>query len=386
MTRPAIKRFFSLVFTFFLLNPLFSQSKSLFETYVNFELPAGTNTVHKDNISATYTHQLYPVTTEIKLLPSSDYSNPSDALTSTLNKIKASHSVDSFVWNNRDCAISHMTFKMNIDYEGYAVTFKTDDGKYFVFVISYVGSYVSRTFLPFTVSSINSIWITPEDYLSEGIIMTYAYPKEGKIDLDFEFDNKKIHSSLDKTDTEAGQYLIDMEYKVFLYCSGDKYRTQARHRFYHQIYRDNYPRIKNVLYDICKIYNPKMKKWEPKEALTFARAVLRWLQDSPYVRAATTNDSDVTCFPAIFQGAGTDCDSRSLILNAFMQFIGVDSLLFVSDEFAHALAGINIDAPGQAFLVNNKKYLLGETTAHVSWGTIALEHADPSKWECISLY
>ena len=39
-------------------------------------------------------------------------------------------------------------------------------------------------------------------------------------------------------------------------------------------------------------------------------------------------------------------------------------------------------APGQKYEVEGtgRSFLMGETTAKVTWGTIAQEHADRSKW------
>ena len=50
-------------------------------------------------------------------------------------------------------------------------------------------------------------------------------------------------------------------------------------------------------------------------------------------------------------------------------------------EYAHAVAGFVSDHPGFSFEAGGKAYLTGETTKKgATWGTIAKEQADSSKW------
>lgn len=386
MTIHSIKKHFLIILIFLSLTNLYGQQKSLLNSYVHLDLPVGYKLESSDNISAAYKHEIYPVRTDIKLLDASLYKNASDALNNTLTKLKVSHTIDSFTWNNKDCAISQFSIQLEEKNEGWAVTCKTDDSKYYILIISYVEKILWKGFSPFIISGINSLWLTEDDYFTEGIIMTYAFPKEGSQDFSFEFDGKKVNSKMDKSDCDAAQYLIELEYKNFGRSFANKYKYDARRRFYRIIYRDNYARSKNIINDIYKSYNPKLKNLSPKEKLAFAQKALTWVQSSPYIRAASQEESDITCFPSVFLGAGNDCDSRCLIANAFMQFIGIDSVILISSEFGHALCGIDFDAPGQKFKFNGIEYLLGETTANVTWGTIVKDHAVPEKWDCIYLY
>ena len=60
--------------------------------------------------------------------------------------------------------------------------------------------------------------------------------------------------------------------------------------------------------------------------------------------------------------------------------------MLISREYSHAVAITQINAPGQKYLMesNKKEYLFGETTAKVTWGMIAQEHADRKKWIPVS--
>lgn len=386
MTRHEIKK---RIITLFLLLPftlLFAQTNSELEKYVHLDLPIGYKYVSGNNISCTFKHSIYPVTTELKLLPYEDYKNSGDALSSTLTKIKAKHSLDSFIWNKKDCSISQISLTLDEKYEGWAITCATPDKKYYIFMIGYVVDYLSKGFSPYILSGINSLWIDAKDYYSEGIIMTYAFPKEGEQEINFVFDNKNVKSKMDKSDCEAAQYLIELEYKIYGRSMANEYKKEARQRFYRMIYRDNYARVRSIIDDIYKKYNPRNQKLTEKKQLEFTQKALSWVQSFDYVRATSIDDSDIVCLPSFFMGKGNDCDSRCLMLCTFIQYIGLDSVLLVSDEFKHAIVGMNFDAPGQKFNIENVDYLLGETTANVTWGTIVKDHAVPSKWDHIYLY
>ena len=60
-------------------------------------------------------------------------------------------------------------------------------------------------------------------------------------------------------------------------------------------------------------------------------------------------------------------------------------MMIFSPEYAHAMAAVKINAPGQTFKNprTGDEYLMGETTAKVNWGTIAQDHADRKKWMTI---
>ncbi|MCF6336113.1 MAG: hypothetical protein L3J12_10260, partial [Spirochaetales bacterium] len=58
----------------------------------------------------------------------------------------------------------------------------------------------------------------------------------------------------------------------------------------------------------------------------------------------------------------------------------IDSILMVSSEYSHSLAGVAVEGPGAHFRYEGTDYLVAETTDNVSIGLIDRNMSDPSKW------
>ena len=131
---------------------------------------------------------------------------------------------------------------------------------------------------------------------------------------------------------------------------------------------------------------PDLKKSAPQDAdIKYAQALLSWVQGFGYERSKSKNESDFTSLPAAISGKGSDCDSRSMLISALLNYTGIDTALLISREYSHAMVITDIPAPGQTYTMENgKEYLMGETTAKVTWGTIAADHADRTKWIPVS--
>ena len=110
---------------------------------------------------------------------------------------------------------------------------------------------------------------------------------------------------------------------------------------------------------------------------------MAWVQSFYYSRNVENKfSSDFSPLPTILLGAGSDCDSRSMLLCLFAKKMGIESILLISREYKHAIAAVEFEAQGQKYSPpeSDREFLLGETTANVTWGVIAQDHADRSKW------
>ena len=126
-----------------------------------------------------------------------------------------------------------------------------------------------------------------------------------------------------------------------------------------------------------------MIKSPQNQDLFIAQTLLTWVQNFEYKRDnAKKNSADFTSLPATICGEGNDCDSRSLLICMFMRSMGYESILLISPEFGHALATVEMDEPGQKYTPDgtDREFLIGETTAKITWGMIAQDYADRSKW------
>jgi hypothetical protein len=76
-------------------------------------------------------------------------------------------------------------------------------------------------------------------------------------------------------------------------------------------------------------------------------------------------------------------------LGILLNQMNLDTTLFISPEYSHALAGFDIEGMGARMKTDlsgaivgtgSEGYLIGETTAPVPPGQIAEDMADPGKW------
>ncbi len=76
----------------------------------------------------------------------------------------------------------------------------------------------------------------------------------------------------------------------------------------------------------------------------------------PYVKYGVLSPIE---FVATLDG---DCDTRALLLYAVFKHYGYDVALLVSNHYQHAILGINLPYRGLAKVINNKRYVVWETT------------------------
>ena len=346
-----------------------------------YELSATTN----DNLSLAFTHKNLPVTLAVKI-----YDSTEDALAvlqNALEKIGSKDEAGSFEWNKKLCAISKTQFALpdGQEFGGWAVCSPTKMEGYYLTLLCYAPKSISEKCNSFIISTLNSLQINGEK--SSGIITSFAYPKTGKQEISLNINGKKIKTYIDKSDVEASEFVINIEFSVLAMYANHPKKIEAWKRYYNLIYRDSYARLSHVSNDIYKAFSTELKAKSPQNVeLGYAQTLLSWVQTFDYKRAKEKTHSDFTPLPGILCGDGSDCDSRSMLVSLLLNAKNIHSVLLLSPAFSHAMAGTEINAPGQTFTdrETGKEYLMGETTAKVTWGTIAQEHADKSKWFAIT--
>lgn len=381
------KLFFITVF-FLLLNPLFSES--IYDPTLNysFDIPEGyvLSDYSDDGMSLLFEHPGMPVTYVIKVYDAKEYKNCPEALSAALTKLSAKGDVDPFKWSKKNCAISYFEMTLDKEYSGWAVSAPVGNDEFILVSLCYCPATYSSKCSPFIISTINSLCINPDFYYEPGIITSYAYPSEGKKNINLNIGKYQINTSIDNIDSEAAQFIVDLEFNVLTLYANHQMKIDAWKRFYRMIYRDSYGRLKNVNADIKKTIYPAAKKINPENPdLEYAATLLSWIQNFEYKRDnEKKTSSDFTNLPGVLEGTGNDCDSRSMLLCVLMNYINKDSILLFSQAYSHAMVAIDLDAQGQKYEVvkdeGSKEYIMGETTAKVTLGMIAQNHADRSKW------
>ena len=340
-----------------------------------------------DGNSLLFSHPNIPVTFVIKMSNENSVET-SQVLQTSLKKLSAEYDIDKIIWSNQKCAISSFKMNLNQKYEGWAISVPLKLPHSFLTLFCYAPDYLNSGAQQFIISTLNSLSLDYDESTNCcGIFTEYSFPKEGKKQICLEIEGQKINTFIDNVDESAAQFIVDLEFAVLSLYANHKLWKEAWQRYYRMIYKDCLPRITQVSKDIFNTLYPLAEKNNPKNAdIMFAQYLLSWVQNFEYKREQTKNSSDFTPIPNVLCGEGNDCDSRSMLVCAILNLCGYDTIMLISREYSHALAATNIEAPGQKYHLqdNDKDYIFGETTAKITWGMIAQNQSDRTKWIPIS--
>lgn len=385
---------FSFLFVFLLLSSIFSlNAESISDKDFKFSLdiPEGfqIDSYTEDGMSYIFTHPNIPVTLVLRIYNNLDKTDSSSVLKNTLSKLSAKSDIDSFYWSKKTCAISSFSMTIDQNYKGWAICAPSLIEGSYINLMCYAPSDKEAACEQFIMSTLNGLCINPDYYYVPGIITSYAFPSQGKTQNKVTINNKTILSQIDKADIEASNFVIELEYSVLKLYAKHALWKEAWQRYYKMIYRDAFARLEDFSEKTFEALYPLAEKENPSNPdITYAQYLLSWVQTFNYQRAGNINDSDFTSPLAAICGQGNDCDSRSMLLSILLNSIDVESILLFSIDYSHAMAATNIKAPGQTYKLeeNQKEYIFGETTDNVTWGMIALDQSDRSKWIPVTFF
>lgn len=383
MTRFCKKLFYFLFIIFAITSYSFSEQITDRDFGFSLDIPEGFEIADytEDGMSYVFSHPNIPVTLVMKLTEEKNAKSAAEVLNKNLKKLNASGETDSFKWNGTVCGISNFSMSLDDNYSGWAVSAPVKIQDYYVILLCYAPES-KKGCDQFIISTINSLSINNEYLNTPGIITSYAFPPEESESVLLKIGDKEIKTSLDKSDEEAAKFVIDLEYSVLNLYANHKMWKEAWQRYYRMIYRDNAGRLQQTAKNIYDSIYPELKKSKPQDAdIKYAQALLSWVQTFGYERAQSKIESDFTSLPASIKGKGSDCDSRSMLVSVLLNYTGIDTAMLISREYSHAVVVTDIPAPGQTFTMENgREYLFGETTARVTWGMLAQDQADRTKW------
>ena len=383
MTRFCKKLFYFLLIIFAITSYSFSEQITDRDFGFSLDIPEGFEIADytEDGMSYVFSHPNIPVTLVMKLTEEKNAKSAAEVLNKNLKKLNASGETDSFKWNGTVCGISYFSMSLDDNYSGWAVSAPVKIQDYYVILLCYAQES-KKGCEQFIISTINSLSINNEYLNTPGIITSYAFPPEGSESVLLKIGGKEIKTSLDKSDEEAAKFVIDLEYSVLTLYANHKMWKEAWQRYYRMIYRDNAGRLQQTAKNIYDSIYPELKKSKPQDAdIKYAQALLSWVQTFGYERTQSKIESDFTSLPASIKGKGSDCDSRSMLVSVLLNYTGIDTAMLISREYSHAVVVTDIPAPGQTFTMENgREYLFGETTARVTWGMLAQDQADRTKW------
>ena len=347
----------------------------------------------QDERSILFEHKLLPVQTVIRVWSRTDFKNSQAALSSTMQKIYAEGNVTGVKWRNRACAVSQLEISekaLGQKMSGWGICTPLSDSEDFLTVLAFAPADKAYDCEQFILSVLDSVMIDQGSFKEAGIITAFAFPETGTKKTVLNIGGKKIETTLDKSDAEANKFVVDREFAVFKLFVNQKCWKEAWQRFYRMIAKDAMGRVKKASFDILTALIDDCRKIEPEfPEAALAQKLLTWTQGFSYERPSATADrADFTDIPSVLEGKGSDCDSRSMLLMLLYKNMGLDSVMFISVDYSHAMAGIYLEGKqGQTYTLDGKDYLFGETTAkNLTFGMIASDMQDRTKWIPVEMY
>lgn len=360
------------------------------ETYgYSLDLPEGFVITDSTGNGKGYQFQntLFPVQVLIRIYEKKEFDSAEKAMGQTLSRLSAKYESAEIRWRHSDCSLAQ--FQMNLGgtgYGGWGVCVELPEEKGYFALLAYAttndgrGNDFSAIYEPVILSVVDALYIDRGSFYECGPVTAFAFPPTQEKPVQIEIDGMKINTVLDSDDVAANEFVIEREFSLMKMYAETDYWVPAWQRYYRQIYRDAYGRLKRPAFDLYVALYDKARELEEKDFPAFcAKTLLAWTQNFSYER--NFHSSDISPIPAVFASeVGSDCDSRSLLLAILLHQMNLPTVMFVSPVYSHAMLGVALSLPGAKIDVNGTKYLLGETTAQVPIGMVAQEMSVTENW------
>lgn len=360
------------------------------EPYYFFDLPIGFEELPSEDTNVKlYQHEKFGITLISKVVNIDENTSLEKTTEKCLENFSDDYQTQGFTWNKTPCLIANPAATINdVPLTGMSYTVELSKTQH-LFILLYAHKDLFDSYFSVMYSAINSLCINDDYYYTPGILITSISEDEPQNPQKYKIKvgdvNIKKRLTINNSDITISQLNTEVEYDLLIKYMNTDDVIEAWKRYYRILYRDNYGRIKPEM----EIIISELKEYAQKNNvenvdLFIAQTLLSWTQSFEYKRAMSGSESDFICLPAVLAGAGNDCDSRSFLICALLNYYGINSILLVSPEYAHAMVAIALNEPGQKYNFNGKEYLMGETTAKLTWGTIAAKMQDRTKWFAVS--
>ena len=392
---------FSIIFLLYLICfSAFSEIITSEKFNYSIDFPEGYEIIdmEQDETTVIFKNKYLAAHALIRVWPESKFKSADAALKDTLSRIKATADYSDAIWRRQKCSIASFESSLLLPDEaaqGWGACIPLPQKKGYLSILSYSPKKVFENLGQVLVSVLDSVLIDAGSFREPGLITSTFYPRKQPKSINLTISGKSIPTQIDTIDAEASQFVIDREFSVFSFYAANNLPEMydAWVRFYRLLARDSMERVKKVSFDIYSALREDCEKKDsanPDAAL--AQALLYWAQDFHYERKSSSYDkADIESIPAILEGGSSDCDGRSLLLMCILKNCSLESCMFISSQYSHALLGVYLPGKqGQTIKVDDgeggKDYIVGETTAkNLTLGMMPANMTDRKNWMSVEL-
>ena len=354
--------------------------------------------MEKDETTVIFKNKYLLAHALIRVWPESKFKSADAALKDTLARIKATADYSDAIWRRQKCSIASFESPLLLPdgaAKGWGACIPLPQKKGYLSLLSYSPAEHYDDLAQVLISVVDSVLIDAGSFREPGLITSAFYQRKSAKPINLTISGKTIPTQVDSIDKEASQFVIDREFSVFSFYAANNLPEMydAWVRFYRLLARDSMERVKKVSFDIYSALREDCEKKDsasPEAAL--AQTLLYWSQDFHYERKSSSYDkADIESIPAILEGGSSDCDGRSLLLMCILKNCSLDSCMFISAQYSHALLGVYLPGKqGQTIKVDDneggKDYIVGETTAkNLTLGMMPADMTDRKNWMSVEL-
>lgn len=167
--------------------------------------------------------------------------------------------------------------------------------------------------------------------------------------------------------------------------------------YWKSIYFQIYFEQKNSLVEITKLLQ-KIRTESNLDRNEFAKIIVSFVQDVPYTlvlykqNCEDKTDYSGPCVNKVKYGLYSpleflshlkgDCDTRTLLLYTLFKKFGYNPIIVNSDEYAHSMLALDIQASGEYVLHNGRRHYFWETTS-TGWeaGVLPPQNKNKKYWD-----
>ena len=354
--------------------------------------------MEKDETTVIFKNKYLLAHALIRVWPESKFKSADAALKDTLARIKATADYSDAIWRRQKCSIASFESPLLLPdgaAKGWGACIPLPQKKGYLSLLSYSPAEHYDDLAQVLISVVDSVLIDAGSFREPGLITGAFYPRKSPKSINLTISGKTIPTQVDSIDKEASQFVIDREFSVFSFYAANNLPEMydAWVRFYRLLARDSMERVKKVSFDIYSALREDCEKKDPASPeAALAQTLLYWSQDFHYERKSSSYDkADIESIPAILEGGSSDCDGRSLLLMCILKNCSLDSCMFISAQYSHALLGVYLPGKqGQTIKVDDneggKDYIVGETTAkNLTLGMMPADMTDRKNWMSVEL-
>lgn len=196
-----------------------------------------------------------------------------------------------------------------------------------------------------------------------------------KFNLSFTLLEREVRNALELVDRIGNMSLRELGLNSSINYTDPDTRSQlVWARIYNLVYNSSLPRLKSISAGFNNLF--RTESLNDKDKIMF---VVSFVQNIKYERPGGV--LDLLAPLATLAKQFGDCDTKAILLYVLLESMKIDCAMLWSQNYKHAMLGINIPGSGDYKKINGKKYLFLETT-YPGWsiGTLPPDFKNKRFW------